>query len=65
MAKIVKTKFVSVWGRNEEVPVSELPPQTQEAIKQSDDFWTQMNALEEAGDTKGIHNLCETHPANQ
>jgi hypothetical protein len=56
---------VSVWGRDEEVLVSELPPQTQEAIKRSDDFWTQMNTLEEAGDTDGFHNLCESHSANQ
>ena len=65
MSKVVKTESVSFWGGDKDFPVSELPPQLQEEIKQSDDFWTKMNALEEAGDTKEIHNLCETHPANQ
>jgi hypothetical protein len=64
MSKITKTEYVNV-GYGKQVHVSELSPQLQEEIKQSDDFFTQMYALEEAGDTEGIHNLCETHPANQ
>jgi hypothetical protein len=65
MSKVEKTEFVSFCGGDKDVPVSELSPQLQEKIKQADDFFTKMNALEEAGDTEGIHNLCETHPHNQ